>query len=66
MASTDTKWYHGLSPNIFRFMPLRVTALDLPRIHGVNERISIDGLREAVSYYDELIRVTDAYTGDAP
>ena len=59
MACTDTKYYLELSDHVFRFMPIRVTSSDLPRIHGVNERISVENFVDVVAYYAQLISQVD-------
>lgn len=56
VATTDCKYYVGLSPNIYRFLPERLYSEDLPRIHGLNERISIDNYQEFIIFYIQLMR----------
>jgi carboxypeptidase PM20D1 len=58
MGGTDVRYYAaaGLSPNIYRMLPLRVPTTDLKGPHGVNERISIDAYREMISFYVQLMR----------
>ena len=45
---TDARHYSRLSSNVFRFLPLRLTSLDLERMHGVNERIGVDAYERAI------------------
>jgi carboxypeptidase PM20D1 len=52
---TDARHYSGLSPNVFRFLPLRLTPLDLERMHGVNERIGVDEYERAIRTYRQII-----------
>lgn len=56
LAATDTKHYEDISGNIYRFVPMRFTSEDLGRIHGTNERLSIDNLEEMIKFYIQLIR----------
>jgi len=56
IAGTDCKHYVGLSPSIYRFLPLRLSREDLPRIHGINERIAVDNYREFINYFIQLMR----------
>lgn len=56
LAGTDTKHYEDISGNIYRFVPMRFTSEDLGRIHGTNERLSIDNLEEMIKFYIQLIR----------
>jgi carboxypeptidase PM20D1 len=55
-GGTDTKHYTRLSRNIFRFLPARLRSGDLARIHGTDERISIQNYGEVVRFYAQLLR----------
>ena len=52
---TDARYYAGLSRNVFRFLPLRLTSRDLDRMHGTNERIGINEYHTAIRTYRELL-----------
>jgi carboxypeptidase PM20D1 len=52
---TDARYYADLSRNVFRFLPLRLTADDLKRMHGADERIAISNYEGAIRMYRELI-----------
>ena len=54
VGATDARHYSALSENIYRFIPMRLTPEDLPRIHGVDERIGVKNLGELVRFYLEL------------
>lgn len=56
VAISDTRHFKDLSENIYRFQPLTMNSEDLSRIHGVNERISIDAYVRYVQFYGQLIR----------
>lgn len=56
IARTDGRHYASISDNIFRITPLLMTGEDLKQVHGVNERLSIEGLGRAIQFYGELIR----------
>ena len=60
MGSTDSRWFVHLSKNIFRFSPALITTGDLSRIHGNNERISIDNYVNLVKFYYHLIYSSDS------
>ena len=55
IGATDARHYAELSPNIYRFFPLRANQDDLDRVHGTNERISIDNYREIIQFYARFI-----------
>jgi carboxypeptidase PM20D1 len=52
---TDARHYSSLSSNVFRFLPLRLTSLDLERMHGVNERIGVAEYERAIRTYRQII-----------
>lgn len=56
LGATDARHYTSLSDNIFRFIPLRAEESDLERVHGTNERLSIDNYKEMIFFYFQLIK----------
>jgi carboxypeptidase PM20D1 len=52
---TDARYYSGLSRNVFRFLPLRLTQRDLERMHGIDERIWIREYEAAIRTYRQLV-----------
>ena len=59
MGGTDSKYYAQVSPNVFRFSAAPMAADALERVHGTNERISVEGLATNVRFYARLIRNSD-------
>ena len=55
MGNTDTRWYWDLSEQIFRFSPVQVTMEETKMFHGLNEKISIDGLTWIIDFYKTLV-----------
>lgn len=55
VGATDARHYAHLSEHVYRFIPMRLVPGDLPRIHGVDERIGIENLGELVRFYLELV-----------
>ena len=45
-----------MSPNVYRFVPMRLKPEDLKRIHGTNERVGIENYGEIVRFYAQLLR----------
>lgn len=60
VAGSDSHHFTGLTDNIYRFSPVRVTPQDLPRLHGTDERISVANLGELVRFYHQLLRNLNA------
>ena len=52
---TDARHFSDLSSNVFRFLPVRLTARDLARMHGTDERIGIREYLDAIRMYRQLI-----------
>lgn len=58
VGATDSRHFAPVSRQVFRFSPARIGSEDMARVHGVNERISVDNFAEVVSFYTELVRRT--------
>jgi carboxypeptidase PM20D1 len=56
LGATDARYYAALSRNIYRFVPVRLTPQDVPRLHGIDERVSIGNYVEAVGFYAQLVQ----------
>ena len=59
VAATDSRHYHSLTANIFRFLPITLGPKDTQRYHGVDERISIQDYERLVRFYARLIENSD-------
>ena len=55
MVATDSHHFAALARDIYRFLPLRLTAEDLERIHGVDERIAIRDYANLIGFLARLI-----------
>ena len=53
---TDSRHFEDLARGVYRLLPLRLGPDDLPRMHGANERVSVDGYAQAIRVYRALIR----------
>jgi carboxypeptidase PM20D1 len=56
LGGTDTSHYGQISDNGFRFLPVRFDERDLERVHGRDERISVENVRAAADFYERLLR----------
>lgn len=54
-GGTDTRHYEDLCEDVYRFLPLRVGPEDIPRFHGIDERIALADLGDAVRFYVALL-----------
>lgn len=55
IGATDARQYQNVSKNIYRFIPLVLTDEDLKRMHGINERISIENYKDVIRFYVRII-----------
>jgi carboxypeptidase PM20D1 len=58
---TDARHYSGLSRNVFRFLPLRLTQGDLERMHGIDERVGIRVYETAIRTYRQRVVETASH-----
>ena len=56
VAATDSHRYETVADNSYRFNPMVVTREDTHGFHGTNERISIENMVNATSFYSQLIQ----------
>jgi carboxypeptidase PM20D1 len=55
-ATTDSRHYQEFSRNIFRFSPQLLDQGELSRIHGHDERISLENLNHCLEFYTALLQ----------
>jgi len=55
LGGTDSKHFKDLSPNIFKYLHIRMTGEDLKRVHGTNERILVEDYNELIRFYYQLM-----------
>jgi carboxypeptidase PM20D1 len=55
LGATDARHFTGISEQVFRFMPVQIHNDDLVRLHGTNERVSVQGYARSIAFYRYLI-----------
>lgn len=55
VGATDAKHYGRLTGSVYRFLPYRFDGEDLSRLHGTNERLSVENYLQGVRFYYLLI-----------
>ena len=55
LQGTDQRHYAKISDDAYRFFPFVVTPEDLSRIHGSNERITVENFARGIAFYEALI-----------
>ncbi|MBF0397204.1 MAG: M20/M25/M40 family metallo-hydrolase, partial [Desulfobacterales bacterium] len=56
IVATDSRYFMDLSKDVYEFLPIWLKKEDFPRLHGTNERISIDNYEKIVRFYIQLIK----------
>ncbi len=55
LAHTDSYHFTDVADNIYRFQPILLAKSDLKRVHGINERLSIENYKRMIRFYRQLI-----------
>ena len=55
IAGTDSQHYIGAADGNYRFTPFIFETDDLERIHGTDERVSVENLARAIAWFEALI-----------
>lgn len=58
IGATDSRYMEPVAKQVFRFTPIVARPGDLARFHGTNERISVEGYRDMITFYERLIQGT--------
>ena len=58
VGRTDSHLYERVTKDSYRFLPSRLSSEDVARIHGTDERISVENYGEIVRFYIRLIKNT--------
>ena len=55
-GATDSRHYAKISDDVYRFCPLTITSEDIPRYHGINERIRKEYFKDCIRFYAQIIK----------
>lgn len=55
IGGTDGRHYGRVASHVYRFVPFPLRPEDLPRLHGVDERLALEDLADGVRFYARLI-----------
>lgn len=56
IGATDSRYFTEVSSDVYRMLPATLTSEDLPRIHGIDERIGRDNYKQVIQFYVQLMR----------
>ena len=59
VGNTDTHHYWGLSDDIYRFSPTRLTHASVSLFHGANERMTQANFMETIGFFRAVIELSD-------
>jgi carboxypeptidase PM20D1 len=54
-GATDSRFFTRISPQVYRFVPVTFRSEDLPRLHGVDERIDVAAYADMIRFYRQLL-----------
>lgn len=54
-AGTDSRYLQTVAQDVYRFEPVVLSLRDVEMIHGTNEHLTLDNLRQAIEFYQRLI-----------
>lgn len=54
-GATDARQYAPLCEQVYRFTPMQITSEDLKRVHGINERLSVESYGQMIQFFADLI-----------
>ncbi|OJX40871.1 MAG: hypothetical protein BGO78_12415 [Chloroflexi bacterium 44-23] len=57
LGATDARYYAPVSQAVYRFTPYLSTKNDLNRMHGIDERLSVESMGKMVVFFYQLIRL---------
>jgi len=55
LGASDSRHFAVLTRDVYRFVPLILKGEDMARLHGINERISVDNYLQIIKFYRQLI-----------
>jgi len=57
VATTDSRHYQGISKCLLRFCPFKLDTKELSAVHGHDERISVENLRQGLKFYSGFLKI---------
>ena len=55
IGATDARYFTNLSPNVYRFIPIKLTPKNINCFHGVDERVPVEEFENAIRFYRQVI-----------
>ncbi len=58
LGASDSRWFTGLSPHVYRFTPFHLTRAERDALHSHNERIRTQSWLRGIAFYRALLRAS--------
>ena len=55
-GGTDARYFYGVSDDVYRFYPIRISPESFSRFHGIDEKISKENYKEMVEFSYQMIK----------
>jgi len=55
-GGTDSRFYYPVSPNVYRFLMIRVDPETMHYVHGIDEHLPIEDFLQAIRFYYSLLQ----------
>ena len=55
-GGTDARYFYGVSPNVYRFLMIRINPKTIRYVHGIDERIPVGDFLTAIRFYYNVLR----------
>jgi carboxypeptidase PM20D1 len=56
LGATDSRKFEVVADDVYRFLPYVLGPDDTRRVHGIDERISVESYRDCVRFYAQLLK----------
>ncbi len=56
IGATDSRYFTAVSPDVYRMQAVTLTSEDLPRIHGIDERVGRENYKQLIRFYVQLMK----------
>lgn len=56
VAATDSRYFHYITENIYRFSVVKLNKRNIKSFHGLNENLPVSEFENSIRFYYQLIR----------
>ena len=61
VGATDSRHFTKISPNVYRFVPYKISPKNLDCFHGIDERVPVSEFKDAIRFYKRVIINADEH-----